>query len=539
LVAALAALAALAACGDPPTARDQRETAPPSRPSLAIHDARGGGAAGFYFRPPIQPALASYPSGFDPTRSPSVEICRWADRCVYPLVASYTRTSGTGGATIQVDAANQLYRVDWPTAGLSPADVYRIRVLDEDAVLGWADAKVVGPGETAAALTAQGIVPLGNASRLPIRFRLEYPPGLELRFEERSVSFATTEVPRPVRLSLRSQGAPTPAPAGGLRVALAVSGPIGYPTACVSAPPLVTIPAGQTGVTVNLGAGDAVGAFDGACGGAVTASAPDDPTVDSDRITAVVWVGDAVTLALTPYPGSERVGAGLMVPAQFTASPRLPPRSVVTITSANPGRLLLSLGQHTPGTASVTLTTASAQVWVHAIEGQTGVASVNVTATLPSPPNFKPVQTSASFEVVQPRIAGYGDVLGLVCFPDPGSFPIIAQIGIPMSDGSVWGQWVRAGRAFPVTFTSSNPTVGQLRSGSLTAASVTVTIPGGDLSTPTDAGLVEFIPLALGATTVTITAPGASSGNWTTLGATVADCSGARVPIGSARAGRR
>jgi hypothetical protein len=187
------------------------------------------------------------------------------------------------------------------------------------------------------------------------------------------------------------------------------------------------------------------------------------------------------------------------------------------------------------------VTSASAEIWVHGLQGQSGPATVNVTATLPSPPNFKPVQASTSIEVVPPLVEGFGDVLGLVCFPDPGWFPIVAQISVPMPDGSVWPEWVRAGRAFPVTFTSSNPAVGQLRSGSLTAASVTVAIPGGDLSTPVtpDAGVVEFIPMALGTTTVTITAPGASPGNWTTLNATVADCSGARASVVSARGGGR
>jgi hypothetical protein len=149
--------------------------APDVAPQLDIHDAaRSGGTPGFYFLTPIAPALPSYPGTFAADRSPAVEICEWSgSACATPLVARYTLSEGTGGSTIQLDAAAESYRVDWPMAGVAAGKVYRIRVLDGIWELGHADAKRPAAGDTPASLKAQGLVPLGNAGKLAIRFRIE------------------------------------------------------------------------------------------------------------------------------------------------------------------------------------------------------------------------------------------------------------------------------------------------------------------------------------------------------------------------------
>ncbi len=164
-----AAGALFAACGEhAPT----NPLAAPGQHAASIADARNGGVAGFYFLPPISPALPSYPGTFDATRSPRIEICRWnGAACVGPLVATYSRAANT----ISLDANAQLYRADWPTVGLAQGVLHRIRVLEGATELGHADAQVPSAGQSPAALTAQGIVPLGNSSRLAIRFRLEVP----------------------------------------------------------------------------------------------------------------------------------------------------------------------------------------------------------------------------------------------------------------------------------------------------------------------------------------------------------------------------
>jgi hypothetical protein len=171
-LAGVACALALAACADGSTATE----GPTARavPRLAVVDASSStGTPGFHFAPPIAP-VRSYYDAFDATQSPVVEVCVWTGTvCAGAPVASYSRTAGTGGAAIQVDPAGQVYRVDWPTTGIPSGVLYRVRVLLGGHELGYADAEVPAAGETAASLRAQGIVPLGNASRLPIRFRLE------------------------------------------------------------------------------------------------------------------------------------------------------------------------------------------------------------------------------------------------------------------------------------------------------------------------------------------------------------------------------
>ena len=162
----------LATCRDQPT-----QPEPPfasARPLLTVVDAaRGAGPPGFYFLSPIAPALATYPGTFDGSLSPEVEVCAWTGGACGPVVARHTRTTGTGAELVQVYPAEQHYRANWPTVGLPPGSTYRVRVLLGGAELGHADAKVPAPGEAAAAVQAAGYVPLGNATRLAIRFRIE------------------------------------------------------------------------------------------------------------------------------------------------------------------------------------------------------------------------------------------------------------------------------------------------------------------------------------------------------------------------------
>jgi trimeric autotransporter adhesin len=169
LVAAVATAGLFTACGDD----SGTPTEPAPGPSLQIIDGRTTGSPGFFFLSPIQPPLASYPGTFDGTRSPTIEVCRWSGTaCIGAPVATFSRAGGT----IAVDVTAQTYRADWNVTSLAAGDLHRIRVLENGVELGVADAQVPGPGQTAAGLTAQGIVPLGNASRLPIRFRLQNVP---------------------------------------------------------------------------------------------------------------------------------------------------------------------------------------------------------------------------------------------------------------------------------------------------------------------------------------------------------------------------
>src|SRR5688500_20410247 len=100
-------LAAIAACGDAGPVSPEAVAAPEPRTALDIADSRTPASpTGFYFAAPIAASLASYPGTFDGSRSPTVQICLWAgNACSGAPVATYTRTTGPGRATIPVDAA--------------------------------------------------------------------------------------------------------------------------------------------------------------------------------------------------------------------------------------------------------------------------------------------------------------------------------------------------------------------------------------------------------------------------------------------------
>ena len=162
----------LLAPADRPTSTPRASVAAASTPGLAL-----------VFLSPLGTAR-TFVGTFDGTRAPVVEVCRVPSTtaaCAGAPVARYTLAEGTGGATLVVDPAAQLYRVDWRTVGLPAGQGYRIRVLLGGAELGRAHARVPAAGETATQVQQGGWVPLGNGSRLPIRFRLDtstsYLPG--------------------------------------------------------------------------------------------------------------------------------------------------------------------------------------------------------------------------------------------------------------------------------------------------------------------------------------------------------------------------
>ena len=152
-------LALAASCGDD----GGNPLAPDVDPSRDIRDAaRGGGTPGFYFVSPIAPTLQSYPGTFDGGRSPVVEVCEWSGTACTAQVARFAKAEGT----VRLDAANQLYRADWPLRNIVGGKVYRIVVSEGISELGHADAKLATPSEPAALLKSQGYVVLGNSGSL-------------------------------------------------------------------------------------------------------------------------------------------------------------------------------------------------------------------------------------------------------------------------------------------------------------------------------------------------------------------------------------
>jgi hypothetical protein len=136
----LLAAALLAACGsDLPTA-----AVAPEAPRASMYHWPTGQTPGFWF------TFADPPAGepqqpFDATLSPTVEVCRvTADTCG-PVLATFTRASGSFGRLVTVDAQNQEYRVTWPTGstGAAAGETWRISVRVGQRSLGFMDVKMV------------------------------------------------------------------------------------------------------------------------------------------------------------------------------------------------------------------------------------------------------------------------------------------------------------------------------------------------------------------------------------------------------------
>lgn len=138
----LAALT-LAACGesDLPTSPSR---AAPRPPVHTVDHWTTGGVPGFWFS--FDPPPAGWPAmAFDGTLSPTVEVCRVTNGACGPVLATFTRTTGSYGRLVTVDAANGYYRVTWPTGstGASAGEVYRVSVRVGSRTLGFTDVLMV------------------------------------------------------------------------------------------------------------------------------------------------------------------------------------------------------------------------------------------------------------------------------------------------------------------------------------------------------------------------------------------------------------
>ncbi len=129
------------------------ETQVPAPLREVVDGANNGGAANFFFLPP----LAKYvrPAGdFDARRAPVVEVCELhRGACGGAPVARFTTSDGPRDRTVRVftretrDGVRGFYLVTWDTRRAVPRledhGVYRVRVLIDDAELGHADFKIV------------------------------------------------------------------------------------------------------------------------------------------------------------------------------------------------------------------------------------------------------------------------------------------------------------------------------------------------------------------------------------------------------------
>jgi alpha-tubulin suppressor-like RCC1 family protein len=141
-------------------------------PQLVISDGAHQGNLHFFFLPPLVSA-PTFSGSFDPSVSPTVEVCRWSVDTCAQLIAAYTMVTGPGSETIRLEEG--YYVVNWHTDALSldPAAEYRILVLAGEIELGFVDVAVVSSGKDLKNVRTNEVVALLDGRTLPIKFRIE------------------------------------------------------------------------------------------------------------------------------------------------------------------------------------------------------------------------------------------------------------------------------------------------------------------------------------------------------------------------------
>ena len=206
---------------------------------------------------------------------------------------------------------------------------------------------------------------------------------------------------------------------------------------------------------------------------------------------------------------SAQIGSGLQDAVNVTLGASNHGGTTVTLTSSDPSILRVSKAVDSASAASIQVVIPNGQTnytfYVHGMEGATGTPTITATAS-----GF--TNGTASEEVVVPAIDLQGGGTYTAGGADQG---IYSQVGIRNSQNTALQrvQNVRAGAPSPVTvtFVSSTPAVGTLVNTAQGAGTPrTAVIAPGFYYTPTSVsgGGVAFRPLTVGATNLSVTAPG-------------------------------
>jgi hypothetical protein len=227
------------------------------------------------------------------------------------------------------------------------------------------------------------------------------------------------------------------------------------------------------------------------------------------------WVESSVTVSVSkpgmsltdPWYGAYRVGSSLQGQLRLTLGGSAHGGVTVRIASSDTIRLRVSPNATTSGTSFIDVFIPNGQTYadfyVQGLQGMTG--NVTVTAT-------NPLFTDGStvMDVVQPvfRIENLSNSIGAGAADDP----FRVRTGILNTSGTGIWFWQEVSAAGPVhvLISSSNPTVGKLRTAAEYGASVTVDIAAGSLTSPDTvlAGGVAFDALAAGTTNISAAAIG-------------------------------
>lgn len=210
LSALLLATLALAGCDavELPTAAP----ATPRAPAREMSHWPTGGLPGFHF------TFADLPPGvplapFDATLSPVVEVCRVTNGSCGPVLATFTRTTGSFGRLVTVDAADQAYRVTWPTGstGADPGEVFRVSVRVGTRQLGFMDVLMVTSWWQLFTTDTSEFYPWVAGVNLTVGFRIErgIPGSVQVSASSLSLNVGEGRAVSATVLDLHGQPIPT------------------------------------------------------------------------------------------------------------------------------------------------------------------------------------------------------------------------------------------------------------------------------------------------------------------------------------------
>jgi alpha-tubulin suppressor-like RCC1 family protein len=170
LIAASAFALAGSACRDEATGPDSHQ------PAFAISDAgHDTGNPHFFWLPPMMPP--STPGGtFDPMVDAEVSICEWSNSaCAADPIVRFSRHTGEGSELLRVELGDQQYIVNWHLGsnGVVAGRIYRISVIADGAVLGFADVQVESNGRALKNVETNQYIPVLDGQSVPIKFRIE------------------------------------------------------------------------------------------------------------------------------------------------------------------------------------------------------------------------------------------------------------------------------------------------------------------------------------------------------------------------------
>jgi len=203
------------------------------------------------------------------------------------------------------------------------------------------------------------------------------------------------------------------------------------------------------------------------------------------------------------------VGSGLQIPCRVNLGGSQHGGVTVRIASGNTTKLLVSPNATTVGTSFIDVFIADGQTtydfYIQGVQGNTG--DVTLTAS-----NAAFTNGTTTVHVVQPAL--YIQDLSTSTTASAADDPFYLVTGIPYYPGggtSWWGQQpVSATSVLHVLVTSSNETVGKLRTGTYYGNAATVDVQINSYNSPSTvgAGGIAFDPLTAGTTTISATATG-------------------------------